>query len=94
MTKYVPIETIKYQLSKIRKSSNFNYQRGIERRKKKQVKDPPLLDLINYLRNKNCSEKVIDEAVKEYWNKLESDKNFEIDFANKLKIKYSKQVIT
>lgn len=90
MTKYVPIETIKYQLSKIRKSSNFNYQRGIERRKKKQVKDPPLLDLINYLRNKNCSEKVIDEAVKEYWNKLESDKNFEIDFANKLKIKYSK----
>ena len=90
MTKYVPIETIKYQLSKIRKSSNFNYQKGIERRKKKQVKDPPLLDLINYLRNKNCSEKVIDEAVKEYWNKLESDKNFEIDFANKLKIKYSK----
>lgn len=90
MTKYVPIETIKYQLSKIRKSSNFNYQRGIERRKKKQVKDPPLLDLINYLRNRNCSEKVIDEAVKEYWNKLESDKNFEIDFANKLKIKYSK----
>ena len=90
MTKYVPIETIKYQLSKIRKSSNFNYLRGIERRKKKQVKDPPLPDLINYLRNKNCSEKVIDEAVKEYWNKLESDKNFEIDFANKLKIKYSK----
>ena len=40
MTKYVPIETIKYQLSKIRKSSNFNYQRGIERRKKKQVKHP------------------------------------------------------
>jgi len=90
MTKYVPIETIKYQLSKIRKSSNFNYQRGIERRKKKQVKDPPLQDLIKYLRNKNYSEKVIDEAVKEYWNKLESDKNFEIDFANKLKIKYSK----
>ena len=90
MTKYVPIETIKYQLSKIRKSSNFNYKRGIERRKKKQVKDPPLIDLINYLRNKNCSEEVIDEAVKEYWNKLESDKNFEIDFANKLKIKYSK----
>ena len=90
MTKYVPIETIKYQLSKIRKSSNFNYQRGIERRKKKQVKHPPLVDLIVFLRNKNCSEKVIDEAVKEYWNKLESDKNFEIDFANKLKIKYSK----
>ena len=90
MTKYVPIETIRYQLSKIRKSSNFNYKRGIERRKKKQVKDPPLIDLINYLRNKNCSEEVIDEAVKEYWNKLESDKNFEIDFANKLKIKYSK----
>ena len=90
MTKYVPIETIKYQLSKIRKSSNFNYQRGIERRKNKQVKDPPLVDLINYLRNRNCSEEVIDEAVKEYWNKLESDKNFEIDFANKLKIKYSK----
>lgn len=90
MTKYVPIETIKYQLSKIRKSSNFNYQRGIERRKKKQVKDPPLQDLIKYLRNKNCSEKVIDEVVKEYWNKLESDKNFEIDFAKKLKIKYSK----
>ena len=90
MTKYVPIETIRYQLNKIRKSSNFNYLRGIERRKKKQVKHPPLTDLIVFLRNKNCSEKVIDEAVKEYWNKLESDKNFEIDFANKLKIKYSK----
>jgi hypothetical protein len=90
MTKFVPIETIRYQLSKIRKSSNFNYLRGIERRKKKQVKHPPLTDLIVFLRNKNCSEEVIDEAVKEYWNKLESDKNFEIDFANKLKIKYSK----
>mgnify|MGYP000895114533 CR=1 FL=1 len=90
MTKFVPIETIRYQLNKIRKSSNFNYLRGIERRKKKQVKHPPLTDLIVFLRNKNCSEKVIDEAVKEYWNKLESDKNFEIDFANKLKIKYSK----
>ena len=90
MTKFVPIETIRYQLNKIRKSSNFNYLRGIERRKKKQVKHPPLTDLIVFLRNKNCSEEVIDEAVKEYWNKLESDKNFEIDFANKLKIKYSK----
>ena len=78
MTKYVPIETIKYQLSKIRKSSNFNYQRGIERKKKKQVKSPPLQDLIVFLRNKNCSEKVIDEAVKEYWNKLESDKNLKL----------------
>ena len=34
MTKYVPIKTIQYELSKIRKSSNFNYKRAIELIKK------------------------------------------------------------
>lgn len=41
MTKYVPIKTIQYELSKIRKSSNFNYQRAIERNRNNQAKNPP-----------------------------------------------------
>ena len=39
--KYVPIETIKYELSKIRKHSNFQYKRAIDRNRKNQVKHPP-----------------------------------------------------
>ena len=49
MTKYVPIETIKYELSKIRKSSNFQYRQAIDRNRKNQVKHPPLIDLLRFL---------------------------------------------
>jgi hypothetical protein len=90
MTKYVPIETIKYELSKIRKSSNFQYRQAIDRNRKNQVKHPPLIDLLRFLQNRNTPETVIDEIVKEYWSEVEKDNKFEKVIANKLKIKYAK----
>ena len=90
MTKYVPIETIKYELSKIRKSSNFQYRQAIDRNRKNQVKHPPLIDLLNFLKHSNTPEPEIDKIVGEYWSEVEKNKNFEKDIANKLKIKYSK----
>ena len=88
--KYVPIETIKYELSKIRKHSNFQYKRAIDRNRKNQVKHPPLIDLLRFLQNRNTPETVIDEIVKEYWSEVEKDNKFEKVIANKLKIKYAK----
>ena len=90
MTKYVPIETIKYELSKIRKSSNFQYRQAIDRNRKNQVKHPPLIDLLRFLQNRNTPETVIDKIVKEYWSEVEKDNKFEKVIANKLKIKYAK----
>ena len=90
MTKYVPIETIKYELSKIRKSSNFQYKQAIDRNKRNQVKHPPLAKLLLYLKSQNTPETEIDKIVGEYWSEVEKNKNFEKDIANKLKIKYSK----
>ena len=88
--KYVPIETIKYELSKIRKSSNFQYRQAIDRNRKNQVKHPPLIDLLRFLQNRNTPETVIDEIVREYWSEVEKDNKFEKVIANKLKIKYAK----
>tara|TARA_Y100000592_G_scaffold45680_1_gene72561 strand:+ start:498 stop:773 length:276 start_codon:yes stop_codon:yes gene_type:complete len=88
--KYVPIETIKYELSKIRKSSNFQYRQAIDRNRKNQVKHPPLIDLLNFLKHRNTPEPIIDEIVKEYWSEVEKDNKFEKVIANKLKIKYAK----
>ena len=88
--KYVPIETIKYELSKIRKHSNFQYKRAIDRNRINQVKHPPLIDLLKFLQNRNTPEPIIDEIVKEYWSEVEKDNKFEKVIANKLKIKYAK----
>ena len=88
--KYVPIETIKYELSKIRKSSNFSYKQAIERNRRNQVKDPPLLSLLNFLKHSNTPEPEIDRIVGEYWSEVEKNKNFEKDIVKQIKIKYSK----
>ena len=88
--KFVPIELIKYQLGKIRKSSNFNYRKAIERNRRNQVKHHPLIDLLNYLHNKNVPDAKIDQIVREYWEAVEKNNNFEKEIANKLKIKYSR----
>ena len=88
--KYVPIETIKYELSKIRKSSNFQYKQAIDRNRKNQVKHPPLAKLLLYLKSQNTPETEIDRIVGEYWSEVEKNKNFEKEIASKLKIKYSK----
>jgi hypothetical protein len=94
--KFVPIELIKYQLGKIRKSSNFNYRKAIERNRRNQVKHPPLIELLNYLHNINVPDAKIDQIVREYWeaveknNKFEKEISNEISIAKNLKIKYSK----
>ena len=90
MTKYVPIETIKYELSKIRKSSNFQYKQAIDRNKRNQVKHPPLAKLLLYLKSQNTPETEIDRIVREYWSEVEKNKNFEKDIVKQIKIKYSK----
>jgi hypothetical protein len=87
--KYVPIELIKYQLGKIRKSSNFNYRKAIERNRRNQVKHPPLIDLLNYLHNKNVPDAKIDEIVREYWEAVEKNNNFEKEHSSKSSL-YSK----
>jgi len=90
--KYVPIETIKYELSKIRKHSNFQYKRAIDRNRKNQVKHPPLTKLISFLRNNNYLEKDVDRIVAEYWNSVEKNNKFEKDIVNEIKMKYNRKV--
>ena len=86
--KFVPIETIKYELSKIRKHSNFQYKQAIDRNRKNQVKHPPLIKLISFLRNNNYSEKDVDLMVAEYWDNVEKNNKFEKDIVNEIKMKY------
>ena len=88
--KFVPIETIKYELSKIRKHSNFQYKRAIDRNRKNQVKHPPLIKLISFLRNNNYSEADVDLMVAEYWNNVEKNNKFEKDIVNEIKMKYKR----
>lgn len=88
--KYVPIETIKYELSKIRKHSNFQYKRAIDRNRINQVKHPPLIKLISFLRNNNYSEADVDLMVAEYWNNVEKNNKFEKDIVNEIKMKYKR----
>ena len=88
--KYVPIETIKYELSKIRKSSNFQYRQAIDRNRKNQVKHPPLIDLLHYLNNCNASEQEIEMCVAEYWKSVEKNNKFEKDIVNEIKMKYKR----
>jgi hypothetical protein len=49
-----------------------------------------LIDLLNYLHNKNVPDAKIDQIVREYWEAVEKNNNFEKEIANKLKIKYSR----
>jgi len=49
-----------------------------------------LTNLISFLKNKNTPEKVIDKIVGEYWAEVEKDNRYEINIANKLKMKYVK----
>lgn len=89
--KYVPIERIRYELSKIRKSSNFNYRKAIERNKRNQAKSPPLINLLTYLNNNNYKDKDVNRIVSEYWSEVEKNKYLEKDIEKKLKMKYARQ---
>ena len=91
MTKYVNPNYIKYELSKIRKSSNFNYQKAIARNKKGTFKLPPLQSLLDFLNSRNYSEAEKGNIVSEFWEKVAENPKFEKEIAEKLKIRYIKK---
>ena len=91
MTKYVNPNYIKYELSKIRKSSNFSYQKAIARNKKGTFKLPPLQILLDFLNTHNYSEAEKGNIVSEFWEKVAENPKFEKEIAEKLKIRYIKK---
>ena len=91
MTKYVNPNYIKHELSKIRKSSNFNYARAINRNKKGLVRISPLAKLMEFLNSRNFSEAEKGNIVVEYWEKVAENPKFEKEIAEQLKIRYIKK---
>ena len=91
MTKYVNPNYIRYELDKIRKSSNFSYQRAIARNKKGTFKLPPLQILLDYLNTHNFSEAEKGNIVSEFWEKVAENPKFEKEIAEKFKIRYIKK---
>ena len=91
MTKYVNPNYIKYEISKIRKSSNFNYARQVRRNKKGLVRTSPLQNLLLFLNSRNYTDKEIDGIVAEYWEQVAENPKFEKEIAEKLKIRYIKK---
>ena len=91
MTKYVNPKLIQYALSKIRKSSNFNYARQVRRNKKGLVRISPLAKLMEFLNSRNFSEAEKGNIVVEYWEKVAENPKFEKEIAEQLKIRYIKK---
>ena len=91
MTRYVNPNYIKYELSKIRKSSNFNYARAINRNKKGLVRISPLAKLMEFLNSRNFSEAEKGNIVSEFWEKVAENPKFEKEIAEKFKIRYIKK---
>jgi len=79
-------------INKTRKSFDFRYQQAINRNKKQLPKKPPLPSLLNYLDSINISDAEIDRIVREYWEAVEKNPSFEKEIADKIKIKYNKNV--
>jgi hypothetical protein len=92
MTQYVNPKLIQYALSKIRKSSNFNYQRAIARNKKGIFKLPPLQSLLDFLNARKFSEEEKGNIVSEFWERVAENPKFEKEIAQKFKIKYNRKV--
>jgi hypothetical protein len=91
MTKYVNPNYIRYELDKIRKSSNFSYQKAIARNKKGTFKLPPLQILLDFLNTHNYSEAEKGNIVSEFWEKVAENPKFEKEIAEKFKIRYIKK---
>ena len=92
MTQYVNSKLIQYALSKIRKSSNFNYARAIARNKKGIFKLPPLQSLLDFLNARKFSEEEKGNIVSEFWERVAENPKFEKEIAQKFKIKYNRKV--
>jgi hypothetical protein len=79
-------------INKTRKSFDFRYVQAINRNKKQLPKLPPLPSLLKYLDSIKISEQEIDRIVMEYWQAVEKNPSFEKEIADKIKIKYNKNV--
>jgi hypothetical protein len=91
MTQYVNPKLIQYALSKVRKATNFNYQRAIARNKKGTFKLHPLQILLDFLNSRNYSEAEKGNIVVEYWEQVAENPKFEKEIAEKFKIRYIKK---
>ena len=91
MTQYVNPKLIQFALSKIRKSSNFNYARQVRRNKKGLVRTSPLQNLLLFLNSRNYTDKEIDGIVAEYWKQVAENPKFEKEIAEQFKIRYIKK---
>ncbi len=91
MTQYVNPKLIQYALSKIRKSSNFNYARQVRRNKKGLIRISPLAKLMEFLNSRNYSEAEKGNIVVEYWEQVAENPKFEKEIAEKFKIRYIKK---
>jgi hypothetical protein len=91
MTQYVNPKYIQYELDKIRKSSNFSYQKAIARNKKGTFKLSPLQVLLDFLNTHNYSEAEKGNIVSEYWEKVAENPKFEKEIAEQFKIRYIKK---
>jgi len=91
MTQYVNPKYIQYELDKIRKSSNFSYQKAIARNKKGTFKLSPLQVLLDFLNARNFSEAEKGNIVSEYWEKVAENPKFEKEIAQEFKIRYIKK---
>ena len=91
MTQYVNPKYLQHMISKIRKSSDFNYARAINRNKKGLVRISPLAKLMDFLNSRNYSEAEKGNIVVEYWEKVAEDPKFEKEFAEQFKKKYSRK---
>ena len=91
MTRYVNPKYLQHIISKIRKSSDFNYARQVRRNKKGLVRTSPLQNLLLFLNSRNYTDKEIDGIVAEYWEQVAENPKFEKEIAEQLKIRYIKK---
>lgn len=83
---------IHYCLSRVRKSLNANYRQAIMRNKQNKTKNPPLINLLEFLKTQHVSDEYMDKVVSDYWKAVEKDPKFEKEFADKIKNKYNRNV--
>ena len=91
MTRYVNPKYLQHIISKIRKSSDFNYARQVRRNKKGLVRISPLQNLLIFLNSRNYSEAEKGNIVVEYWEKVAENPKFEKEIAEQFKIRYIKK---
>ena len=91
MTRYVNPKYLQHIISKIRKSSDFNYAKQVRRNKLGLIRTSPLAQLLEFLNTHNYSEAEKGNIVVEYWEQVAENPKFEKEIAEKFKIRYIKK---